>query len=130
MEAPLQVFNVSDLQHEQLISSKSGEMFSRSAILTELLSCRKIFVHHEILSPGKRASSPHRHKIQEEMIFVLEGFPTACLGNQTQQLKPGDFLGFKPGSRELHYIENTTQENVRFLVICSNEEDDQVIVDV
>ena len=124
MDAALEVYNVSDLQHEQLISSKSGEIYSRSAILTALFSYRKIFVHHEILSPGKRASAPHRHKLQEEMIFILEGFPTAYLGNQTQQLKPGDFIGFKPGSEELHFIENTTDQDVRFLVICSHGEDE------
>jgi len=120
----LEVFNIFDLQHEQLISSKSGEIYSRSAILTGLFSYRKIFVHHEVLSPGKRASAPHRHRVQEEMIFVLEGFPTAYLGKQAQQLKPGDFIGFKPGSKELHFIENTTDQEVRFLVICSNEEDE------
>ncbi len=122
----MDVFNVSDLHHQQLIS-KSGEIFSKSAILTELFSYRKIFVHHEILSPGKKASAPHRHTAQEEMIFVLDGFPTAHLGNQAEQLKPGDIIGFKPGSQELHFIENTTNQDVRLLVICSNEEDDQVI---
>jgi uncharacterized cupin superfamily protein len=125
----MDVFNISDLHHQQLIS-KSGEVFSRSAILTELLSCRKIFVHHEILSPGKKASSPHWHMTQEEMIFVLEGFPTAHWGHQTQQLKPGDFLGFKPGVQQLHFIENTTNQDVGFLVICSKEENDQVMIDV
>lgn len=122
----MDVFNISDLEHQQL-SSSSGEIFSKSAILTELFSYRKIFVHHEILSPGKRASAPHRHTAQEEMIFVLDGFPTAHLGNQAQQLKPGDMIGFKPDSQELHFIENTTNQDVRLLVICSNEEDDQII---
>ena len=61
------------------------------------------------------------------MILVLEGLPTAHLGNQVTQLKPGDFIGFKPGSKELHFIENTTDKEVRFLVICSNQKDDQII---
>lgn len=121
----MDVFNISDLEHQQL-SSSSGEIFSKSAILSELFSYRKIFIHHEILSPGKRASSPHRHTAQEEMIFVLEGFPTAHLGNQAEQLKPGDMIGFKPGSKELHYIENTTDRDVRFLVICSKETDEVI----
>lgn len=125
----MEVYNVNGLQHEQLISSKTGEIFSKSAVLTELLSCRKIFVHHEILSSGKRASAPHRHTSQEEIIFVLDGFPLAHLGNQVIQLKPGDFIGFQPESKELHFIENATDKDVRFLVICSNQGNDQIIFD-
>jgi uncharacterized cupin superfamily protein len=125
----VEVYNINDLHHEQLISSKTGEIFSKSAVLTELFFCHKIFVHHEILSPMKRASAPHSHTIQEEMILVLDGLPTAHLGNQVIQLKPGDFIGFKPGTKELHYIENTTDKEVRFLVICSNQEDDKIVFD-
>lgn len=125
----MEVFNVDNLHHEQLVSSKTGEIFSKSGILTDLFSCQKIFVHHEILSPGKRASSPHSHTKQEEMIFVLEGHPTACLGSLMRELKPGDFLGFIPGSEDLHFIENKTNKEVRFLVICSSHEDDKIIYD-
>ena len=126
----MEVYDVNHLNPEQLVSSKTGEIFSRSAILTELLSFQKIFIHHEILSPGRRASSPHRHIEQEEMVFVLDGFAIAHLGNQVVELKPGDFIGFKPGSKDLHFIENTSDEEVRFLVICSNQENDQVIFDL
>jgi len=123
----MKVYNIEDLPHRQLISSKSGEIFSQSAVLTDLLACQKFFVHHEILLPGKKASSPHRHTFQEEIFLVLDGFPTVHLGDHSQQLKPGDFIGFNPGSYELHFIENTTDEEVRLLVICSNQENDQII---
>lgn len=123
----MNVFNIAKVPHEQLVSSKTGEIFSKSAVLTEILSCQKVFVHHEILSTGRRASSPHSHTIMEEIIFVLKGYPTAILGNQTAPLKPGDFLKFDPGVQEHHYIENTSGEEAHFLVICSNKENDQVI---
>jgi uncharacterized cupin superfamily protein len=122
------VFNIDSLSHKQL-TSKTGEIFSKSAVLTEFLFFQKLFVHHEILPPGKRASAPHSHTIQEEMIFVLNGYPTAHLGDRIIQLKPGDFIGFKPGVKELHFIENKTDKEVHFLVICSNQEDDQIIYD-
>jgi uncharacterized cupin superfamily protein len=82
------VYNINDLQHAQLISSSTGEMFSRSAVLTELLSCQKIFVHHEILPPGKRSSAPHCHTTQEEMIYVMEGYPLAHSGNESLKAMP------------------------------------------
>jgi len=104
------------------MSSKTGETFSQSAILH---SSEKLFVHHEILSPGSRASSPHSHSVNEEMVFVLEGFPTLHLGNQATELKPGDFMSFEPGS-ELHFIENRTENSVRILVISSNDPTDSI----
>lgn len=123
----MEIFNVRDLHHEQLISAKTGEIFSKSSILSELFFYQKIFVHHEILAPAKRASSPHRHSTREEMIVVLEGQPAVHLGDQVIQLKPGDVFGFQPGSNDLHFIENPTDKEVRFLVICSNQEIDEII---
>jgi uncharacterized cupin superfamily protein len=110
-----------------LISSKNGEIFSKSAVLTKLFSFKKLFVHHEILAPGTRASSPHCHTDREEMIFVLEGVVTAHQGDEEVQLRPGDFIGFQTGSKKLHFVENTSEQEARLLVICSNDEDDQVL---
>lgn len=125
----MKVYNVNALPHQELISSATGEPFSKSALLSELFAHQDIFVHHEILPPGRRASSPHRHTHREELVFVLKGHPTAHQGDQTFQLQPGDFIRFKPGSTQLHFIENTTSEEVCLLVICSNPENDQVIYD-
>ncbi len=119
--------NINQLAHRELISPKTGETFSASLVLTDFFHFKDLFVHHEKLGPGKRASSPHRHTAQEEMVFVLKGHPTVRVGDQTILLHPGDFFGFKPGSSDLHFIENTTQEEVGFLVICSNLKRDQVI---
>ncbi len=124
----MKIRNITELPHPELISRRTGERFSSSAILTDLLGFQRLFVHHEILAPGRRASSPHSHSLQEEMIFVLSGSPTAHWGNQSYLLKPGDFLGFPPSSKDLHAIENTTSGDVEFLVISSVNLQDQVIV--
>jgi uncharacterized cupin superfamily protein len=123
----MKIYNVDALPHSELISSATGEAFSKSALLSELFAHQDIFVHHEILPPGRRSSSPHRHTLREEMIFVLKGCLTAHLGDQTFQLKPGDFIGFNPASEHLHFIENATTEDACFLVICSNPTHDRVI---
>lgn len=123
----MKVYNVNMLAHKELVSTSSGEIFSKSAVLTEILGHQDIFIHHEILLPGRRSSSPHSHTHREEIIFVLKGSPTIHLGDQGIQLQPEDFIGFEPGSTQLHFIENATTEEVRFLVICSNPENDQVV---
>jgi uncharacterized cupin superfamily protein len=125
----MKINNLNTLMHEELVSPKTEELYSQSAVLTELLGFKDIFVHHEILPPGRKTSSPHRHTRQEEMVIVLNGSPACHVGDQTIQLKPGDFIGFQPDSSELHTIENLTNEAVQLLVICSNPKDDYVIYD-
>lgn len=118
---------LAELVHKEMKSLKTGEIFSRSAVLTDLLGFKNIFVHHEILTPGKRASSPHSHSHQEEMIFVLKGNPTAHQGSKSYELAPGDFMGFAPSHDEFHFVENKSNADAEFLVICSKEQADQVI---
>ncbi len=123
----MKIKNLNNLIHHDLDSSKTGEIYSKSVVLTELLGFQDLFVHHEILSPGQRTSAPHSHTLQEEMIIVLNGSPTCHIGDQLLPMKTGDFIGFKPASAELHYIENASNEMVYLLVICSNPKEDQVI---
>lgn len=120
------MYQVSDLPHKQLLSSKTGKLFSQSAVLTELSSFKKLFIHHEILAPGARTSSTHRHTDREEMIFVLEGAVTAYNGDDKVQLRPGDFIGFQAGSEKLHFVENSGEQEACFLVICSKEKGDHI----
>ncbi|MES2218234.1 MAG: cupin domain-containing protein [Pseudomonadota bacterium] len=125
-EENMKVYNISDLSHQDLISSKSGEYFAKSALLTDLFGFKDIFIHHDILPPGRRASSSHRHTLREEMVLVLAGFPTAHLGEQELELKPGDFIGFKP-NWDKHFIENKSLEDVYLLVITSNPKEDRTV---
>jgi uncharacterized cupin superfamily protein len=118
--------NVAQIEHREL-QSKSAEKFSLSAVLSDLAGFKDLFIHHEILPPGRRSSSPHAHSHREEMIFVLEGEPTAHSGDQAFKMKPGDFLALPPGQDHFHFIENETQHEVRLLVVASNPKDDRVI---
>ncbi len=122
----MKINNIDDLFHKELVSA-SGEAYSKSAVLTDLLGFEDIFVHHEILLPGRKASAPHRHTLREEMALVLVGAPTACLGDQRFQLKVGDFFGVKAGAAELHYLVNETDEVVRLLMVSSQVVGDEVI---
>lgn len=122
----MDILNLQELNHSELKSKKTGEVYSQSAVITDHFGFTNLFVHHEILLPGIRSSSPHYHTNSEELIFVLEGNPTARYGNDIVQLKPGDFVGFKPGVPEYHVLENRSEEIVVLLVMNSNHKIDQV----
>jgi hypothetical protein len=46
---------------------------------------------------------------------------------QKHQMKSGDVIGFMPDLTESHHIENSSEEIVHLLVICSNPQKDCVI---
>jgi uncharacterized cupin superfamily protein len=119
----INIANIAELSHQELISKSCGEKYSCSAVLSAIFGLADIFVTHEILAPGKKDSAPHYHTRKEEMIFVLTGNPTIYIDAESIQLSPGDFIGIKP-TTELHYLENLTSSDVTLLKICSNPKDD------
>src|SRR3990167_4892173 len=126
----MKIISLNSLPHHELVSSKTGESYSKSAVLTELFGFQDIFVHHEILQPGRKSSALHHHTLHEEMVIVLNGSPICHLGDQKIQMKSGDVIGFKPSSTESHCIENRSDnEVVHLLVICSNPKDDRTVYD-
>lgn len=122
----MNIINLQNINHTQLKSKKTGEFYSQSSVITDHFGFTDLFVHHEILLPGIKASHPHYHLQSEELIFVIEGSPIARYGDEIVQLKPGDFVGFKPGIPKYHVIENRSDIRVMLLVINSNHNIDQV----
>lgn len=122
----MNIINLQDITHRQLKSKQTGELYSQSAVITDHFGFKDIFVHHEILLPGIKSSHPHYHTQSEELIFIIDGKPTAIYGDDIVQLKPGDFIGFKPGISEYHVLENNTDTKVTVLVISSKPEIDEV----
>lgn len=120
-------FSLSDLDHRELQSSRTGEKYSLSAVLTDVLGFKGVFVHHDVIPPGRRASGLHAHSAREEMVVVLEGMVTAFLGSERHVLHAGDFIGFPLGPGNAHYVQNDGNDTARILVIASNPSEDEVI---
>lgn len=122
--SPLRSHRLDELNHHELHSSRTGEAFSMSAVLTDLLGFKDLFVHHEIILPGRRSSSPHAHSEREEMIFVLKGCVTVIAGDSSTEIGEGRFAGFQPGVT--HVVQNDTEIPAQVLVIASNPPQDEV----
>lgn len=110
--------NLAELSARELRSTTSGEIYSWSTDLTGAVGAQDVFIHHEMIPPGRRASGPHRHG-SEEMVFVIEGEPTAHYGSREQSLRAGDFALFPADADADHFIENRTEREVRLLVVLT-----------
>lgn len=118
--------NIREVRHQELRSERTGEKYSLSAVLTEDLGLRDLFVHHEVIPPGRKASGAHFHTRREEMVVILQGEVVAWSNGAEVVLGAGDVVAFGPGEANAHFLRNDASEEARVLVIASNPGEDDV----
>lgn len=95
----------------------SSETFSKGAAFARHMGLKKLGIHHEVLSPGKRTSWPHAEADEEEFVYVIEGHPDVWIDGYLHRLNPGDGVGFKCQTGISHTFINNTSTDVRLLVV-------------
>ncbi len=113
------ITNIDDAKFEECVA-RDGKFWSLD------LSGDHLGVHIEELPPKSTSSFHHFHTLEEEHVIVLAGAATLHLGSQTFAIKMGDHLCFKAGVAEAHHIENSSEENFKFLVFGERREGDVV----
>jgi len=68
------------------------------------------------LAPG-RATTPHHHRVTEEIYYILSGSAEMTLEAESRPVGPGDAIAIPPGAR--HTIRNTGPEELVFLCTCA-----------
>lgn len=97
--------------------SGDDEPMGLDADLGRRFGLTRLGIHHVRLPPGRRTSYPHAESAEEEFVFVIEGTPDVWLDGCLTRLKPGDAVGFVPGSGLCHSFLNNTDAEVRLMVI-------------
>ena len=77
---------------------------------------KNIGVHLITIAPGDKSTEFHTHKYEEEAIYVLSGRGTEIMGETSQKIGPGDFIGF-PAGGAAHETVNDGTEPLVCLVI-------------
>jgi len=77
----------------------------------------RLGIHHQRLPPGRRTSFPHAESAEEEFVYVIEGTPDVWLDGRLQRLRPGDGVGFPPGTGLSHSFLNNTEAEVHLLIV-------------
>jgi uncharacterized cupin superfamily protein/ribosomal protein S18 acetylase RimI-like enzyme len=76
----------------------------------------RVAVHHIVLPPGCRTSSPHAESLEEEFVFVLKGKPNLWLDGYIHDLDEHFAVGFPAGTGIAHTLINNTDSDVHLLV--------------
>jgi len=93
--------------------------------LGDLFGLKNFGVNLTRLAPGAVSALHHRHSLQDEFIYILEGEPTLFHGNATQRLAPGMCIGF-PAAGKAHHLKNETPTDVVVLEVGDRGPGDEV----
>jgi len=77
---------------------------------------KNIGIHLITIAPGDKSTEFHLHKYEDEAIYVLSGHGTEIIGDTSQKIGPGDFIGF-PAGGAAHETVNDGTEPLVCLVI-------------
>ncbi|MEM7405852.1 MAG: cupin domain-containing protein [Pseudomonadota bacterium] len=86
--------------------------------LGDLTGLTDFGVHLIEVPPEKWTTERHVHYFEDECVYVLAGKATAHIGDDTVEIRAGDFIGYRAGG-ESHTIHNTGSETLRCLVVGS-----------
>lgn len=123
----MKIFEKNQLRHQQLKNQKSGELYSLSQVISDFFGSTQIFLAHDIIVPGHRASSAHRHSSIEEVVYITKGELSIFCGEQKMTAREGSFIFFDPNEMELHYLLNETESHAETLTFSINRQGDRVI---
>ena len=78
------------------------------------------------IPPGTVSSVHHRHTVQDEFVYVLEGHPTLVTDAGEAPLSPGMCAGFAANG-PAHHLENRTDREVVVLEVGDRASGDEVV---
>ncbi|RAS26410.1 putative cupin superfamily protein [Paraburkholderia bryophila] len=77
------------------------------------------------LEQGAATALHHRHSLQDEWVYVLQGEVTLHIGGDELPMKAGMCVGFRAGS-DAHHIENRSPVHAVILEVGSRTQGDEV----
>jgi len=126
-EVKLKIIKPGDLQPRQLRSEKSGELFSQSCVMSDLLGTDQLFIHHDTIMPGNRSSSSHRHSIVDEVVYVKSGIALVVIGSERLSAPAGSFVCFNSSDSRSHYILNQSELEIETITFSINNSLDRTV---
>ena len=84
--------------------------------LGDEVGLKNIGIHLITIAPGDKSTEFHTHKYEEEAIYVLSGHGTEVIGDTSQKIGPGDFIGFPAGGAAHESVNDGTEPLVCLVI--------------
>lgn len=93
-------------------------------VLGDIFGITNFGVNLTRLAPGSQSALLHKHTLQQEFIYILQGQPTLVTETGDIQLRPGMCAGFT-AEGTAHQLVNHTVDDVVYLEIGDRSQGDQ-----
>jgi uncharacterized cupin superfamily protein len=91
----------------------NSKIFGRT--LSDATGLERLGVHWIRIPAGKESFVYHRHRTEEEFIYVLSGRGIAEIDGQDHEVGAGDFIGFGTSPPVAHHMRNPFHEDLVYL---------------
>ena len=83
--------------------------------LAGMAGCQHLGIYLVRVEPGHHSTEYHRHRGEEEFLYILSGRGIATIDDETFEVATGDFMGFRPDS-PAHDMHNPFDEDLVYLM--------------
>lgn len=111
----LSASDIDNLEPQHKIHFLNDKAVRRNKSLGDVVGLANLGVHIVNIPPGALSTEFHVHHYEEEFIYVLSGTGVARIGEGTQRIGPGDFIGC-PINGVAHDLRNDGDEELVCLV--------------
>lgn len=110
-KVPVEARNIYPDEFAKVVAGRERQRIGEAAGLTQfgVNICR--------LKPGAASSLRHWHRMEDEMVYVLEGEVVLVEDDGETVLRPGDAAGFKANVANGHHLVNKSTRDAVFLEI-------------
>ena len=112
------IVNLEQLEYRPI--GNGGKFEAKMGAIGARIGAQKLGYNVTVVPPGTRAFPFHNHRVNEEMVFVLEGEGEVRLGGEKHPIRKGDVIACPPGGPEhAHQIVNTSAAELRYLAVST-----------
>ena len=105
-------------------NAPGGGFEARLGFIGKALGTRRLGINVTVVPAGKKAWPRHYHYANDELFVVLEGRGTLHYGDADHPLRAGDVVHIEAGTGIPFQIENTADEELRYLALSTLDHPD------
>lgn len=106
---------ISALPEHVFVHPLNDQAVRHTRSLAGATGCQHLGVYLVRVQPGHYSTEYHRHRGEEEFLYVLSGRGIATIDDEPFEVQAGDFMGFRPDSLA-HDLHNPFVEDLVYLM--------------